>query len=134
VHFLEHPGYWKNGEGHGVQGRDYYSIMAQAKLVLSTTGRHNISVRKHLEAIGARAKILGNHTGFSEHAPLVPLLVRLNDEYTESQIIETIRRALSCWTWEARDEQARKAILSIHAPNAVADTLHDGLCTSTGPS
>ncbi len=123
AHFLGHPGYWKNNEGIGVQGRNYYTLMEKAKFVLSTTGIYNISTRKHIEAVGSRSKILGNISGFQEHEVFNDFTLMLNQEMTDKQIIKTIEQGVENWEWSTVEENQRQLVLAIHDPLSIAKTL-----------
>lgn len=120
---LEHPGYWKNKEKIGLQGQDYYELMSKSKYVLSTTGIHNISVRKHIEAIGARSKILGNTTGFPEHRLISKFVLPINQEMGNQDILDTIARNCKRWHWSEENEKIRNYVIKTHNPYYVAKML-----------
>lgn len=124
THFLEHPGYWKKNENIGRRGRDYYALMEQSRLVISTTGIYNISVRKHIEIVGSRAKILGNTTGFPEHTSFERFVVHLSQELSDVEMTQRIENALSDWMWSGEDEYASKVILESHDALRIARSLH----------
>lgn len=123
TYFLDHPGYWKNNEKIGVQGSDFYALMSKSKFVLTTTGIYNISVRKHLEAIGSRSKIVGNTTGYPEHRLISKFVLNINQNMTDSDIVDTIYNACTNWEWSDQDERNRNQILKTHNPSYVASMI-----------
>ncbi len=121
--FLDHPGYWKNEDGIGLQGRSYYNFMELSRFVLSTTGIRNISVRKHIEAVGAHAKIVGNITGFEEHGAISKLTLLLHPQMSDKEITTTIESACRNWCWSEEDETVRDLIMRTSSPTAIARLL-----------
>ena len=125
TNFLEHPGYWKKNGKIGLRGKDYYEVMEKAKFVISTTGLYNISVRKHIEIVCARAKIIGNTTGFGEHKVFDSFTLPLNCDMSDQQINKAIEEAVDNWKWSDEDEKKRQLILSTHGPVFIAKSLRE---------
>lgn len=125
TNFLEHPGYWKKNEKIGLRGKNYYEIMEKAKFVISTTGLYNISVRKHIEIVTSRAKIIGNTTGFSEHKIFDSFILSLDYDMTDQQINKAIEGAIDNWKWSDEDEKKRQLLLDTHDPVFIAKFLKE---------
>lgn len=122
-YFLEHPGYWKKNEKFGIRGPEFYNLMSKAKYILTTTGVHNISVRKHLETIGARSKIIGNITGYPEHKLISKFVLTIKPEMSDTEIIYKIKKAVDSWDWTNIDEKRRNYIIKTHDPLYVASII-----------
>ena len=126
-YFLEHPGYWKKGEKIGIRGSEFYALMSKAKYVLTTTGVHNISVRKHLEAIGARSKIIGNVTGYPEHRLISKFVLTIEPNMSDVEIVSKIKESADNWSWKDLDEKRRNYVIKTHDPFYVASMISQKL-------
>ena len=101
--------------------------MSKAKYVLTTTGVHNISVRKHLEAIGAYSKIVGNFTGYPEHRLISKFVLTIKPDMSDVEIVSKIKKAADNWRWTNLDEKHRNYILKTHDPLYVAAMISQKL-------
>lgn len=126
---LEHPGKRTNEKTtHAKQS--YLELLHQASFVIADTTMFNISVRKYQEIMAAGATIIGNETGLPEHDFVRENIVRINQDMSDEQILETIQQAV-----QKKSEYERKALelsqqtIQRFSADTIAQTIEESLCT-----
>ncbi|MCB1784291.1 MAG: hypothetical protein KDI13_09880 [Alphaproteobacteria bacterium] len=135
---LEHPGKRKQDEKTDRLQESYIDLLHKSCFVIADTTMYNLSVRKYYEIMAAGSTVLGNETGYPEHANVRKNYVCIKESMSDEEILSTI-----CEAVKAKETYNKKALelsaearhkfgMETIAKNLIANLLASNLQHTSG--